>query len=174
MYRTIVLRTVLAITGLVVLVVVVLGGMAFLSMVIVKTPSCLTFSSHGDSQLGNVLAPQMGRYLTTHGFDVRSAGSGYADWKSERAWVQWTSDWRLALAVCTDDEASTEWLVTARALQNIAMEAHWSPAVFLNVNPEISKCREGNSIELGFPVRFGAIDNAFARVKATCRAVPAY
>jgi len=147
---------------------VAIVALSWLSITIKSFPSCLTYQSDESAQLDGLLQASFGNYLMVHGFEAASSESGEITWNSRAVFVQWSSGSKLWLNVCSKNEESMDWLAVAQDLQELSLRAHWSPGAFLRLNPDITACRTGNDIPLGFPVDFKKIGASIKRVKATC------
>lgn len=143
-------------------------ALSWLSIAIKSYPSCLTYQSEGDAQLGALLRASFGNSLTPSGFAVTSSQSEEVIWNSRATFVHWNSGSKLWLAVCTKSEESSAWLAVAQDLQELALRARWAPEAWLQLNPDVTGCRSGNDIPLGYPVDFKKIRTSIEHVKATC------
>jgi hypothetical protein len=160
------LALLVSIVVLVSLVAVV--ALSWLSVTIKSFPSCLTYQSEGNAQLAGLLRASFGDYLTANGFTAASSGSEEVTWGSRATYVLWSSGSKLYLSVCTKNEESSNWLAVAQDLQELALRAHWAPEAFLGLNPDVTGCRTGNDMRLGYPIDFKAMGASIEHLKATC------
>jgi hypothetical protein len=151
-----------ALTALVALV-----ALSWLSITIRSYPSCLTYQSDGNLQLGQQLRASFSTYLAAKGFSASVSGDDVT-WDSRATFIQWGSDPTLWLNVCTKNEASSDWIAIAQDLQKLALPAHWTFEAWLALNPDVTGCRRGNDLRLEYPVDFKKMGMSIEHIKATC------
>lgn len=153
-----------ALTALVAIV-----GLTWLSITIKSVPSCLTYQSDGNVQLGQQLRASFGTYLAAKGFSASVSGDDVT-WDSRATFIQWGSDPKLWLTVCTKNEESSDWIAIAQDLQKLALPARWTFEAWLALNPDVTGCRRGNDLRLEYPVDFKKMGTSIEHIKATCTA----
>jgi hypothetical protein len=151
-----------ALTALVALVC-----LTWLSIAIKSYPSCLTYQSGGNVQLGQQLRTSFSTYLAAKGF-VASVSGDDVEWDSRATFVVWSSDSTLWLTVCTRNEEFSDWIAVAQDLQKLALPAHWTFEAWLALNPDVTGCRRGNDLRLEYPVDFKKMGTSIEHIKATC------
>jgi hypothetical protein len=144
-------------------------GLTWLSIAIKSYPSCLTYQSAGNVQLGQQLRASFSAYLAEKGFSASVSGDDVT-WDSRATFIQWGSDPTLWLNVCTKNEESSEWIAIAQDLQKRALPAHWTFEAWLALNPDVTGCTSGNALRLEYPVDFKKMGTSIEHIKATCAA----
>jgi len=142
-------------------------ALSWLSIAIKSSPSCLTYQSDGNVQLGRQLRASFSDYLAANGFAASSSGEEVT-WDSRATFVSWSSDSKLWLTVCTKTEESLDWIAVVQDLQKLALPAHWAFEAWLVLNPDVTGCRSGNDLQLEYPVDFKKMGKSIEHVKATC------